>query len=65
MGMHRRAGRGYGRATKYAEDDVFSRWRRVYCYTDRAGVCAKIKRGARRRERRDARHDIRAQLADR
>jgi hypothetical protein len=58
--MHRRAGRGYGRATKYAEDDVFSRWRHRYCYTRRAGVCAGIKRNARRRER----HDIRALLAN-
>lgn len=65
MGMHPHGGRGYGRAAKYAEDDVFSKWRRRYCYTDRAGVCAKIKRNARRRERHDARHDIRAQLADR
>lgn len=40
------------------EYDVVSRyWRKLCCYTKRAGVTAKIKRGIRRRERRDARHE--------
>lgn len=40
-----------------AEQDVFTGWRRVYCYTQRAGVCAKIKRNARRRERREGKRE--------
>lgn len=65
MAMGRRGGRPYGRLAKYGEDDVFSAWRRLYCYTRRAGVCHKVKRGASRRERREAQAEIRAQLADR
>lgn len=42
-----------------AEYDIVSRWRRFYCYLDRAGACHKIKRGMRRRERRVARAAIR------
>lgn len=62
MVERRRAG-GYGWSRRY-EEDVFHA-RRIYCYTQRAGVCAGIKRGARRRERREAKVDIRRQLADR
>jgi len=64
MVQRRRSG-GYGWRTRSTEDDVFSSWRRVYCYTQRAGVCARIKRGARRRERREAKVEIRAALAER
>jgi hypothetical protein len=42
-----------------AETDVFTRWRRIYCYTQRAGVTSSIKRTARRRERHDAKRQIR------
>lgn len=35
-----------------AEEDVFSGWRRVLCYTQRAGVCKRIKRQYNRRFRR-------------
>lgn len=35
------------------EQDVTSQWRKVYCYTQRPGVCAKVKRAMRRRERHD------------
>lgn len=38
-----------------AEYDVVTRWRRVLCYTTRAGVCRKIKRQMARRRRREAR----------
>jgi hypothetical protein len=34
------------------EWDVFSRWRRVLCYTLRPGVCKKAKRAYNRRVRR-------------
>jgi hypothetical protein len=42
-----------------AEQDVFTSWRRVLCYTSRAGVCKKVKRKANRRERREAKAEIR------
>lgn len=44
------------------EQDVVAaggRWRRMYCYTQRAGVTAKIKRQIRRRERRAGREEAR------
>jgi hypothetical protein len=62
MVLRRRAG-GYGLSRSY-ENDVFYA-RRIYCFTQRAGVCAKIKRGARRRERRAAKVSIRAELNER
>jgi hypothetical protein len=34
------------------EYDVFTRWRKVLCWTKRAGATAKVKRGYRRRLRR-------------
>jgi len=34
------------------EQDVFTNARRFYCYTQRPGVCAHIKRGYQRRLRR-------------
>ncbi len=40
------------------EQDVFTGWRRLYSYTQRAGVCHKVKRRARRRERHEARREI-------
>jgi hypothetical protein len=36
------------------EHDVTSGWRRYCCWTQRAGACAKVKRGIRRRSRRAA-----------
>jgi len=35
-----------------AEQDVVTKWRRAFCYTQKAGVCAGIKRQIRRRARR-------------
>lgn len=43
----------------YGEQDALTGWRHVYCYLQRAGVRSSIKRGARRRERRDAKSVIR------
>jgi hypothetical protein len=40
-----------------AEQDVHTRWRRLYCYTQRAGVTSKIKRQTRRRERREGKRE--------
>lgn len=36
-----------------AEEDVVTAWRKLYCYTQRAGVTSKIKRQIRRRQRHD------------
>ena len=44
---------------KAAEEDVVSRyWRKMYCYTQRAGVTSGIKRQIRRRERREAHREL-------
>lgn len=40
------------------EYDVIGGGRHQYCYTRRAGTCAKIKRKARRRLRQEARSDL-------
>lgn len=40
------------------EHDVHTPWRRRYCYTQRAGVCAKAKRLTNRRERRESKDEI-------
>lgn len=42
-----------------AEADAFTGWKNVLCYVQRAGVKAKIKRGARQRERREGKNRIR------
>lgn len=41
------------------ETDVFGRARRVYCWTQRAGVCKQVKRRANRRERREGKREAR------
>lgn len=41
------------KATNGAEQDVFTGWRKVYCWTQRPGATAWWKRNARRRERRE------------
>jgi hypothetical protein len=47
------------RITGGGEQDVHTPWRKVLCYTQRAGATAKIKRMTRRRERREAREALR------
>lgn len=42
-----------------AETDVFTGWRHVLAYVQRAGVKDKVKRGARRRERREGKREAR------
>jgi hypothetical protein len=55
-----RARSGVRRPIKgHGEQDVHTRWRRLYCYTQRAGVTAKIKRQTRRRERREGKREMR------
>lgn len=42
-----------------AEEDVFSGWRKVLCYTSRPGVCKRVKRGYNKRVRRAAKMELR------
>lgn len=56
--MRRRA------AVSMAEVDTFTRWRHRMAYLAHAGVKDKIKKGARRRERHDAKARIRHGEAD-
>lgn len=39
------------------EQDVLSRWRPYYCWTQRAGATSKVKRRVRRRERRQGKRE--------
>jgi len=51
-----------GPARTGGEQDVISRrWRKMLCYCVRTGVTAKIKRGIRRRERREGRHEAQSE----
>lgn len=40
------------------EHDVFSKWRRVLCYTSRPGVCKRAKRKYNKRMRKAAKRDL-------
>ena len=46
------------------EQDVYTDWRRVLCWVTRAGAVKAVKRRTHRRERREARAEIRAALED-
>lgn len=46
------------------EQDAYTGWRRLYCYTQRAGVVKAIKTRTHRRERREARAEITEQRAE-
>jgi hypothetical protein len=50
---------GHKQKLNAAETDAFTGWRHLYCYLQKAGTRAEIKRGARRRERRQAKNEIR------
>jgi hypothetical protein len=49
------------RTTSGAERDVHSRWRRRFCWTQKAGAVKKIKRIGNRRERREGKRQARRQ----
>ena len=57
--MAKRVAMGRRAIVTCAEQDAFTGWRNVLCYIQRPGVVAKIKRGANKRERQQARRDIR------
>lgn len=46
------------------EEDVFTGWRKLYCWTQRPGATSRVKRAARRRERFEARHEARFERFD-
>lgn len=48
--------------TGYDEQDVYTGWRRLYCYTRKAGVVAYVKKKTHKRERREARAQIKKEL---
>lgn len=44
------------------EQDVYTAWRRLYCWTQRAGAVKRVKKRTHRRERREAKRWIEEQL---
>ena len=40
------------------EYDVVSRWRKLYCYLQRAGACKSVKKKLNKRARREAKHKL-------
>lgn len=47
----------------FDEEDVFTRMRKYYCWTHRPGACKWVKNKANRRDRREARVEIRREQA--
>jgi len=47
----------------WAEEDAYTSWRKFYCYLQRAGAVKAIKRATHRRIRREAKTEIRRELA--
>jgi hypothetical protein len=45
--------------TGWAEEDAYTGWRKFYCYLQKAGAVKYIKRRTHRRERREAKREIR------
>ena len=46
------------------EWDVVGSWRKYYCYLQRSGVCKAIKAKMNRRERREAKQQLKEELDD-
>lgn len=46
------------------EQDIYTGWRRVLCWTSRAGAVKKVKKRTHRRERRDGDKELERQLKD-
>jgi len=44
------------------EQDIFTGWRKVLCYAQKAGVCKKAKKKYNKRVRRQVKHDLRFNL---
>lgn len=52
------------RIVNWDEQDAYTPWRKLYCYLQRPGAVKFVKRRTHRRERREARDEIRSQLDD-
>jgi hypothetical protein len=50
--------------TGWAEQDAYTKWRRMYCYLQRAGSVKGIKRMTHRRERRAGKREVEEQLLE-
>ena len=48
----------------YEENNVHTGWRRYYCYLQRAGATAKVKRQTNPRERREGKRDVDKRLRE-
>jgi hypothetical protein len=46
------------------QDVIVAHWRRMFCWTARPGVAAMVKRQIRRRERHNAKAEVRRRAAD-
>jgi hypothetical protein len=64
-GQQARAAAMTRRVVLAEEDDVYTGWRRVLCWTQRPGTVKAVKRRTHKRERREALADIACQEADR
>lgn len=52
------------RIITWDEEDVYTVWRKMYCWTQRAGAVKKVKKRTHRRERREGKKEIRDQQSD-
>ena len=52
------------RIVGYDEQTVHTGWRKLYCYTQRPGVCASVKRRTNRRERNEGKRDVEQRLRE-
>lgn len=52
------------RIITWDEQDVYTAWRKLYCWTQRPGAVKKVKRLTHRRERREGKQEIRDQQKD-
>lgn len=60
--MVTRPSMGRRQIVHWDEEDAYTAWRRLYAYTQKAGAVAYIKRRTHKRERREARAQIKKEL---
>jgi hypothetical protein len=58
--MGKRSAMGRRAIVSWDEGDAYTPWRKVYCYLQKAGAVKYIKRKTHRRERREAKREIRS-----
>jgi len=52
-----RSAMGRMRIVNYEEEDCYTGWRKLYCYTQRAGVVKSVKRRTHKRMRREGKRE--------